>query len=224
MLVSVKWTYEKLQQLFSETMEEICPDDAREEKRRRIVDEAAKLFAVHGYKKTSISNIAKNAEVAKGTVYLYFETKADLIVQVIAEEKKQYSLKILEVYRKKMSPRARLKAWMRIAMEAAVSLPLVSRLMRGDQELYTVLAEMNANLRDKMEEFRMEMITEMVDLAAAPHRWTNDELGDRALVVTGMVFVSAHFIEPQLRGGLSTDRFLDILTDMLVDGIAGQKN
>jgi AcrR family transcriptional regulator len=223
-LVSVKWTYEKIKQLFSETMEEICPDDAREAKRRRIVDEAAKLFAVHGYKKTSINSIAQNAEVAKGTVYLYFETKADLMIQVIAEEKKQYSLKILELYREEMSPRERLKAWLRLAMEVAVSLPLVSRLMRGDQEMYAVLAEMNANLRDKMEEFRMEIITEMVDLAAAPHRWTDRELRERALVVTGIIFISAHLAEPNLRGGLPTDRFLDILTDMLVDGIAGQKN
>src|SRR5512132_1609840 len=51
-----------------------------------IVAEAAKVFARHGFRKTSIDQIARAAGVAKGTVYLGCSSKRDLFYQAILRE------------------------------------------------------------------------------------------------------------------------------------------
>ncbi|NOU26423.1 MAG: TetR/AcrR family transcriptional regulator [Polyangiaceae bacterium] len=48
--------------------------------------EAAKIFARFGFKKTSIDDIAKEAGVGKGTVYLAAESKEELFYQVLHRE------------------------------------------------------------------------------------------------------------------------------------------
>jgi len=47
-------------------------------KRAAILDAALKLFSQYGYRRTSIDDIAREAEIAKGTVYLSFESKEEI--------------------------------------------------------------------------------------------------------------------------------------------------
>ena len=50
---------------------------------RRIVDAAAELFVTRGYRGTTLSDVAKAAEVSDRTVYVRFESKADLLKRVV---------------------------------------------------------------------------------------------------------------------------------------------
>ena len=52
-------------------------------KEKELLSSAYKLFIDQGIEKTSIDDIAKNASVAKGTFYLYFKDKYDLLNQLI---------------------------------------------------------------------------------------------------------------------------------------------
>src|SRR5579859_3679446 len=47
--------------------------------RRLIADTAARLFAERGYEHVSVSDVAREAEVAEQTVYNYFPTKEQLV-------------------------------------------------------------------------------------------------------------------------------------------------
>ncbi|HUA35286.1 MAG TPA: TetR/AcrR family transcriptional regulator [Candidatus Binataceae bacterium] len=51
---------------------------APEAKRAAILDAAQKLFSRYGYRRTSIDDIAREAEIAKGTVYLSFKSKEEI--------------------------------------------------------------------------------------------------------------------------------------------------
>lgn len=51
-----------------------------------IVDAAFASFTEHGYAGTKLDAVAKRAGIAKGTVYLYFDTKQDLFEAVIRKE------------------------------------------------------------------------------------------------------------------------------------------
>ncbi|MCU0644048.1 MAG: TetR/AcrR family transcriptional regulator [bacterium] len=48
-----------------------------DDKRERILKAATQVFAKHGFYKSKISVIAKLANVADGTIYLYFKNKDD---------------------------------------------------------------------------------------------------------------------------------------------------
>jgi len=52
------------------------------EKRTRILNAAQSLFIRYGIKRTSIDEVARAADVAKGTLYLYYESKEMLFAEV----------------------------------------------------------------------------------------------------------------------------------------------
>ncbi len=56
----------------------------KEEKARRILSAAIKVFAEDGYREAKISRIAQEAGVAHGSVYTYFKNKEDLLFKMIA--------------------------------------------------------------------------------------------------------------------------------------------
>jgi AcrR family transcriptional regulator len=60
------------------------------DKKENIVCAATQLFARLGFKKTSVDQIAKDAGVAKGTVYLAADTKEDLFYQAVHREVRAY--------------------------------------------------------------------------------------------------------------------------------------
>jgi AcrR family transcriptional regulator len=53
-----------------------------EDKKKKILESALKLFVEKGIDNTSTSLISKEAGVATGTLYLYFKTKVDLISEL----------------------------------------------------------------------------------------------------------------------------------------------
>ncbi len=54
-------------------------------KRERILKAAIKVFAKNGFYATRVSEIAKAAGVADGTIYLYFKNKDDVLVTIFEE-------------------------------------------------------------------------------------------------------------------------------------------
>lgn len=52
------------------------------ETRRAILEAALKRFLHYSYKKTTIDEIAQDAKVGKGTVYLYFDSKEDILLTI----------------------------------------------------------------------------------------------------------------------------------------------
>ncbi len=56
-----------------------------DDKRQRILQAAVKVFARKGYFAAKVSEIAKRAGVADGTIYLYFRNKEDILVSLFDE-------------------------------------------------------------------------------------------------------------------------------------------
>src|SRR6478609_950545 len=50
--------------------------------RRVIADAAARLFAERGYEHVAVSDVAREAEVSEQTVYNYFQTKEQLVIDL----------------------------------------------------------------------------------------------------------------------------------------------
>jgi TetR/AcrR family fatty acid metabolism transcriptional regulator len=56
-----------------------------DDKRQRILQAAARVFARKGYHGARVSEIARRADVADGTIYLYFRNKEDILVSLFDE-------------------------------------------------------------------------------------------------------------------------------------------
>ncbi|MEM8610092.1 MAG: TetR/AcrR family transcriptional regulator [Myxococcota bacterium] len=55
------------------------------DKRERILNAAIKVFAKNGFYATRVSEIAKAAGVADGTIYLYFKNKDDVLISIFED-------------------------------------------------------------------------------------------------------------------------------------------
>jgi TetR/AcrR family transcriptional regulator, fatty acid metabolism regulator protein len=56
-----------------------------DDKRARILQAAVKVFARRGYFASRVSDVARRAGVADGTIYLYFRNKEDILVSLFDE-------------------------------------------------------------------------------------------------------------------------------------------
>lgn len=61
-------------------------DVVAEFRRREILDAARARFTNQGVTETTVEHIAKSARVAKGTVYLYYGSKDDILRQLLEED------------------------------------------------------------------------------------------------------------------------------------------
>ncbi len=61
----------------------------KSEKYHRILNAAIKVFAEQGFFRSTISQIAKEAGVADGTIYLYFKNKDDILLQFFTYKTKE---------------------------------------------------------------------------------------------------------------------------------------
>lgn len=55
-------------------------------KHKKILKAAVKVFAEKGFYNARVSEIAKEADVADGTIYLYFKNKDDILISLFEEE------------------------------------------------------------------------------------------------------------------------------------------
>jgi AcrR family transcriptional regulator len=79
------------------------------DKKQRILVAAAKLFVENGFHGTPTSMIVKEAGVAKGTLFNYFETKENLIKQIYLEDKKYVEKHILSGVKPDFTVKKKLK-------------------------------------------------------------------------------------------------------------------
>jgi len=72
--------------LVGDRAESVAGQDPR--KRQQILAGARKVFHENGFDAASMNDIARAAGVSKGTLYVYFENKERLFLDLVAEEKR----------------------------------------------------------------------------------------------------------------------------------------
>jgi len=82
----------------------------KEQKRQAILRSAWELIRHYGYNKTTIDDIAKKARVGKGTVYLYFRSKKDIMLALTDLTNDRITRKLESIASEDKSPQDRIRA------------------------------------------------------------------------------------------------------------------
>lgn len=75
-------------------------EENKRKKRTALLSQAFSLFMNKGITNTTISEIVEHADVAKGTFYIYFKDKDDLIEKLIAQKAEQLLINALDILSK----------------------------------------------------------------------------------------------------------------------------
>lgn len=88
------------------------------EKYQRILDAAVEVIAERGYFKSPVSEIAKRAGVADGTVYLYFKSKDDVLRTAIDRRFETFYQQIADAFLTIPGPREQLEYIAQVHLES----------------------------------------------------------------------------------------------------------
>jgi AcrR family transcriptional regulator len=103
-----------------------------EARRAQIIDAAARVFAEKGFHRATTKEIASAAGVSEGTIYNYFDSKADLLIGIMARlaELEQLDVELTQALQ------GDVKDFM-----IAISRHRLARVQRGQELLQAVLPE-----------------------------------------------------------------------------------
>ncbi|MCB9729612.1 MAG: TetR/AcrR family transcriptional regulator [Deltaproteobacteria bacterium] len=99
------------------------------DKRRKILDAAVSVFARNGYYSSKVSDIAREAGVADGTIYLYFKNKEDLLIQVFLDTMNVILERQEQVLAGMTDPTERLRAFITTHFDLVSSSPALAEVV-----------------------------------------------------------------------------------------------
>lgn len=68
----------------------------REQKREEIAKLSISLLAKSSFSKLTVSQVAKNANIAKGSIYRYFSSKEDILFAIIKQIMSEYDKEVIK--------------------------------------------------------------------------------------------------------------------------------
>lgn len=194
------------------------PGAKQRAKRQRLLESATGLFVRFGYRKTSMDEVARAAGVAKGTVYLYYQNKAELVMHAIALEKSVYLDRIEPLLAADLPAAQRLQAFIALGLISMREMPLLSRLTGGDQEIALALREVDDSVLERINAWRAEFMISLLD-ELTDHSWARNELLYRAQLLIDLIM--AITVTGQLAThGRDLEQYAWTLAGTLIHGIA----
>ena len=128
--------------------------------RARLLSVAQKCFAAHGYRRTSIAQIAHGAGVAAGTVYRYFKDKEDVFREVVRDLHAQWLARARAAVAEPGTAVERLARMGRVSVEFDRENSLIGSIFRRDTEI--IFAPLLEELHARLSKENVALIAEIV--------------------------------------------------------------
>jgi TetR/AcrR family fatty acid metabolism transcriptional regulator len=100
------------------------------EKPQQIIDAAIRVFARTGYYNSRVSDIAREAGIASGTIYLYFKTKDEILVTLFREKMAAFVAYLRSQIAPERDPIARLRRLVRLHFAVLESNPELAEVVQ----------------------------------------------------------------------------------------------
>lgn len=106
-----------------------APSDRQADKRNRILMAAEKVFARSGFFAAKVSEIAKEANVADGTIYLYFKNKDDLLISLFESRVEHVNAVLKDAIAAHSDPSEQMAALIRTYLRLVQEQPAVAEVL-----------------------------------------------------------------------------------------------
>lgn len=131
--------------------------DGGPSKREAIRDAAVKVFAAKGYHTATVSEVAEVANVGKGTVYFYYASKEDLLLEILVYHFDQMMSLIESIEQIELEPEE--------AVQAVIADSI--RRLRENPDLFKIMEQQPLLYHERVKEQFETLFGQMVDRTAS---------------------------------------------------------
>lgn len=188
-----------------------------DDKEERILEAAAEVFADKGFFKATVIEIAKEADIAKGTIYLYFDSKRELFKSLIvskcetlyygAQEDQENKNDFEEIIRAIITRELKF-----FAEEADLSKSIIFGFSGMDEEFKKALCEIREKYREE--------IKEVIQLGIEDGIIEDVTSDDAVLTLQGIIhsFGFNYYLAPTDREA-EVEELIDRIYNLFINGI-----
>lgn len=185
----------------------------KETKRNSIRDIAARVFAKNGFERTTIRGIAEEGGISAASIYYYFDSKEELLYQILDETMGTGLELIRTIEKQKLTQKEQLIEILRMHTMTAIDFDKI-KLLVHEQNCLT--SEHRDALKLKQKKY-MSQLTKIFESLKE-----NDQMRDLdpkvcAFAFFGMVSWAYRWFNPD--GDMSTQQLADNFTKIFTKGI-----
>lgn len=96
----------------------------------RIIEAATKIFANKGFYNSTIADVAKAADVAEGTIYLYFKNKDDLLISIFEHSIDLFIQAVTEKLSRQTDPKEKLRQFIWLHLKLVEENPNLAQVLQ----------------------------------------------------------------------------------------------
>ena len=100
------------------------------DKPQQIIDAAVRVFARNGFYNSRVSDIAREAGIASGTIYLYFKTKDEILVTLFREKMAAFVSALRTEIAREKDPEAKIRRLVRLHFEVLEANPDMAEVVQ----------------------------------------------------------------------------------------------
>lgn len=191
---------------------------AKNDKRDIILQAAWSLIRHYGYSKTTIDDIAKRAKIGKGTVYLYFRSKTDIMLALTDLTNQRITNELERIARENKPPEERLRAC--VLYRIMTLFDLVHRYPHSEDVIAAILPEIVERL-DKYVHRHGELLGQIVSEGCLKGIFaSSDPAATGQLLANLFEFMTPPYYRFKSRKAL--ERFTGEVVDLIFTGLTNK--
>jgi len=183
-----------------------------EEKRRKILESAAQLFAKKGYEKASLEEIAAKLKLTKASLYHYIKSKEEMLFEVQMQALDQANAALEQVLRSDLSPVEKLGRAVESHVRIVTREHVIGALRQQELILPRKWRDQVVAERDKFEKSFQKIILEGIE--SGVFRAINWKVSVRAALGAINWIITWY----STRGALGSDEIGQAMADFIVKG------
>jgi len=186
---------------------------------RDILDTSRTLFTQHGFKKTTMGDIARSLGKAKSSLYYYYPSKEDIFEAVLYEEMDELLDQIRTSIQDAKTSKEKLIIYCRCRMQKLTELCNLSDALKNDlAELHVIITD----LRSKFDTSHVDLVKGILEEGIQQGEFRkinkdNIELVAYLMVSTFRGLAEPLMVSPELFPRL--DLQIDSIVDIMVEGV-----
>jgi AcrR family transcriptional regulator len=189
-------------------------DEDKELQKQRILKAAVEVFGRNGYEKTTISQIAQEADMGRGTLYWYFKSKEDLFRHIIRAVITDLMTPIQGILEKETTLEEKLRYLIRSWLEAGVKQQGLFRIFHSifaqsqggfAQEMLQAMRSMYLLIIETLENMYMQAASHGQIKSSDTHRLARLTIG----VVDGIIL--QHMLVEPVNPELMTEVIIQLM-------------